>query len=188
MKKITQENAAKHIGMTLNSSRPRFHYYPLRVFCWPDGYYVADRNGVAYLIPEEKEGGIPYDIETPTEKGEADMNELEKVLQAIEEQQKKLGDGPAFWVGEQLKDILRETPAAAQIVLEDFSAGHTVAECEKQIRAYADKHRHGSAGCCPPQEADRIIREFFGIAGCTQAAAPAEKHPARRSINLADFM
>lgn len=184
MKRITQENAAKHIGMTLNSSRPRFHYYPLRVFCWPDGYYVADRNGVAYLIPEEKEGGIPYDIETPTEKGEADMNELEKVLQAIEEQQKKLGDGPAFWVGEQLKDILRETPAAAKIVLEDFSAGHTVADCEKKIKTYAGQHH----GCCPPQEADRIIREFFGITGCTQATTPAEKHPARRSINLADFM
>ena len=112
------------------------------------------------------------------------MNELEKVLQAIEEQQKKLGDGPAFWVGEQLKDILRETPAAAQIVLEDFSAGHTVADCEKKIKTYAGQHH----GCCPPQEADRIIREFFGIAGCKQAAAPAEKHPARRSINLADFM
>lgn len=116
------------------------------------------------------------------------MNELEKVLQAIEEQQKKLGDGPAFWVGEQLKDILRETPAAAQIVLEDFSAGHTVADCEKKIKEYADKHRHGSVGCCPPQEAERIIREFFGIAGCIQAAAPEEKRPARRSINLTDFM
>lgn len=116
------------------------------------------------------------------------MNELEKVLQAIEEQQKKLGDSPAFWVGEQLKDILRETPAAAQIVMEDFSAGHTVAECEKKIKEYADKHRRGSAGFCPPQEADRIIREFFGITGCTQGATPAEKRTARRAINLADFM
>lgn len=116
------------------------------------------------------------------------MNELEQVLQAIEEQQKKLGDSPAFWVGEQLKDILRETPAAAQIVLEDFSAGHTVAECEKKIKEYADKHRRGSAGFCPPQEADRIIREFFGITGCTQVAAPTEKRTARRAINLADFM
>lgn len=116
------------------------------------------------------------------------MNELEKVLQAIEEQQKKLGDSPAFWVGEQLKDILRETPAAAQIVMEDFSAGHTVAECEKKIKEYADKHRRGSAGFCPPQEADRIIREFFGITGCTQAAIPAGKRTPRRAINLADFM
>ena len=112
------------------------------------------------------------------------MSDLEKVLQAIEEQQKKLGDSPAFWVGEQMKDILRETPAAAQIVLEDFSAGHTVADCEKKIKAYARQHH----GCCPPTEADRIIREFFGITGCTQAAAPAEKRPARRVINLADFM
>ena len=112
------------------------------------------------------------------------MNELEKVLQAIEEQQKKLGDGPAFWVGEQLKDILRETPEAAKLVLEDFSVGHTVADCEKKIKAYAGQHH----GRCPPTEADRIIREFFGIAGCTQATTTAEKRPARRSINLADFM
>ena len=184
MKRITQENAAKHIGMTLNSSRPRFHYYPLRVFCWTDGYYAADRNGVAYLKKKKKEGGIPYDIETPTEKGEADMNELEKVLQAIEEQQKKLGESPAFWVGEQLKDILRETPAAAQIVLEDFSAGHTVADCEKKIKAYAERNH----GCCPPPEAARIIREFFGITDYTQVVAPAEKHTTRRAINLVDFM
>lgn len=184
MKKLTQENAAQHIGMTINSSRPLFHYYPLRVFCGHDGYYVADRVHVAYLIPTEKEGGIQYDSETPTGKGEADMNELEKVLRAIEEQQKKLGDSPAFWVGEQLRDILRETPAAAQIVMEDFSAGHTVADCEKRIKAYASQHH----GCCPPPEADRIIREFFGITGCTQVAAPAEKRTARRAINLVDFM
>lgn len=112
------------------------------------------------------------------------MNELEKVLQAIEEQQKKLGDGPAFWVGEQLKDILRETPEAAQIVLEDFSAGHTVADCEKKIKAYAGRNH----GCCPHPEAARIIREFFGITGCTQVEAKAEKRPTRRAINLVDFM
>lgn len=194
MKKLTQENAAQHIGMTITSSRPLFHYYPLRVFRWHDGYYVADRVHVAYLIPTEKEGGIPYDSESPTENGEIAMNELERVLHAIEEQQKKLGDGPAYWVGEQLKDILRETPEAAQVVLEDFDAGHTVKECEKQIRDYARKH----GSCCPPKEADRIIREFFGIADLSAGTAPvielpaastsAEKHHARRSINLADFL
>lgn len=194
MKKLTQENAAQHIGMTITSSRPRFHHYPLRVFRGHDGYYVADRVHVAYLIPTEKEGGIPYDSESPTEKGEIAMNELEKVLYAIEDQQKKLGDGPVYWVGEQLKDILRQTPEAAQVVLEDFAAGHTVKDCEKQIGDYARKH----GGCCPPKEADHIIREFFGIAGLSAGTAPVtelpadrtpeEKHHARRSINLADFM
>lgn len=116
------------------------------------------------------------------------MNELEKVLQAIEEQQKELGDSQAYWVGEQLKDILRQAPAAAQIVLEDFAAGHTVKDCEKQIKAYADKRRHGNESCCPPTEADRIIREFFGIAEEATAPAPAQEKTTRRTISLADFM
>lgn len=67
MDRLTQENAAGHVGMTVNSSHPRFHHYPLRVFWGRDGYYVADRAHVAYLIPTEKEGGIPYDDETPTQ-------------------------------------------------------------------------------------------------------------------------
>lgn len=66
MEKLTQENASQHVGMTVDSSRRRFHYYPLRVFQWPDGYYVSDRNHTAYRIPSELEGGIPYDSETPT--------------------------------------------------------------------------------------------------------------------------
>ena len=113
------------------------------------------------------------------------MTELENVLQAIAEEQKKLGDGPAFWVAEQLKDILREAPAAAPIVLEDLAAGQTVAACEKKIHDYAKTHK----GCCPPKEADRIIREFFGIQAVeSRAAAPAGQPPARRAISLTDFL
>lgn len=93
------------------------------------------------------------------------MIDLEEAIEAIEKQQAKLKKfSMAHTVGEQLKDILRDQPAAAGIVLEDLkNAGMGIVDCEKKIEAYASKNREGNAGCCPPQEADRIIREFYGI-------------------------
>lgn len=63
MEHLTQENAAQYVGKTIYSSRPRFHYYPLRVLQFGNKYFVADRNHVAYRIPSENdpEGGIPFD-------------------------------------------------------------------------------------------------------------------------------
>lgn len=93
------------------------------------------------------------------------MIDLEKAIEAIEKQQGQLKKfSMAHAIGEQLKDILRDQPAAAGIVLEDLkSAGMGIVDCEKKIAAYASENREGNAGCCPPQEADRIIREFYGI-------------------------
>lgn len=64
MKQLTQENAAVYFGKTVDSSRRRFHYYPMRVFFHHGVFMVADRNGVAYEIPSEHEVGssIPFDI------------------------------------------------------------------------------------------------------------------------------
>ena len=93
------------------------------------------------------------------------MTDLEKAIEAIEKQQGKLKKfSMAHTVGEQLKDILRDQPTAAGIVLQDLAnAGMGIVDCEKKIAAYAREHREGNGGCCPPQEADRIIREFYGI-------------------------
>lgn len=67
MNYLTQSNAAAYVGRQINCSRHRFHYYPLRVFRARNGaYYVADRNGVAYAVPAEKESShgesIPFDV------------------------------------------------------------------------------------------------------------------------------
>ena len=67
MNYLTQSNAPAYEGRHISCSRPRFHYYPLRVFQAGNGiYYVADRNGVAYAVPTEKEGShgerIPFDV------------------------------------------------------------------------------------------------------------------------------
>lgn len=64
MEHLTQENAPQYVGKTIYSSRPRFHYYPLRVLCHRGVFMVADRNHVAYEIPPKNDlgGGIPFDF------------------------------------------------------------------------------------------------------------------------------
>ena len=63
MEHLTQENASQYVGKAVYSSRPRFHYYPLRVFCHQGIFMVADRNHVAYEILSEHDSdvGIPFD-------------------------------------------------------------------------------------------------------------------------------
>lgn len=65
MNHLTQSNAPAYAGHEVSSSRPHFHYYPLRVFRWRDGvYYVCDRNGTVYPIPDARDCGnaIPFDL------------------------------------------------------------------------------------------------------------------------------
>lgn len=90
----------------------------------------------------------------------------------------------AVWmVGEQLMDILRHEPELQEIAEQDLQReGMTLTDCEKKIRAWADKHRTGNFACVCPAEAEEIIREFYGL---HRAAAPK-----RRGIvvDLADFL
>ncbi len=72
---------------------------------------------------------------------------------------------PVWMVGEQLADIIRHDPAAQEIVSRDLdAAGMSLADCEKRIRAFADAHKTGNFACVIPAEAEKIIREFYGIA------------------------
>lgn len=91
----------------------------------------------------------------------------------------------AVWmVGEQLADILRREPENQEIAEQDMQReGMSLADCEKKIKAYADKHRTGSFACVTPIEAEKIIREFYGL---HEKAAAKE----RRGIvvDLADFL
>lgn len=104
---------------------------------------------------------------------------LEKALLAIEAQQPKQRN--AVWmVGEQLKDMLRAEPGLAEIVEQDLAVkAMSLAECEKKIKAYADKHKTGNFACVIPSEAERIIREFYGLParGENQTAVPAAPEP-----------
>ena len=90
---------------------------------------------------------------------------------------------PVWMVGEQLADIIRHNLAAQEIVSRDLdTAGMSLAECEKKIKAYADKHKTGNFACVIPSEAERIIREFYGI---TETASKPEASGV--VLNLEDY-
>ena len=91
------------------------------------------------------------------------MSMLEKALLAITAQQPK--ERTAVWmVGEQLKDMLQAEPHLAEIVEQDLGVKEmSLANCEKKIKAFADKHKTGNFACVVPAEAERIIREFYGL-------------------------
>lgn len=125
------------------------------------------------------------------------MTELQTALDRIAAQQAKHRQGSAPWcVGEQLKDILRAKPEAADLVARDLDqTGMGLADCEKKIADFAQKNKQGNVGFCGPADADRIIREFYGLPersetpsptapASTQAAAPTR----RKIIRLEDFL
>ena len=127
------------------------------------------------------------------------MTAYEEAVQEITAQQQKLDQWhPAFQLGDQLKDILSGMQDAAPIVLQDLKQqGMKLTDCEKKIADFAQKHKRGIAGCCPPKEADRIIREFYGIPAaptvCFDQSAIAgrvDQIPAQktRKVSLADFL
>lgn len=119
-----------------------------------------------------------YPLNITQQEVKINMNEtLEKAIAAIEAQQPE--ERSAVWmVGEQLKDILREEPKYAALILTDLeNKSMSITECEKQIHAFADKHKKGNFACVIPTESDRIIREFYGL---PQRGAG--------TIDLTDFM
>lgn len=117
---------------------------------------------------------------------------LEKVVAAISEQQKGKEETAVFMVGEQLKDICRSTPGAAELVLKDLEIPEmSIGKCEKKIKALADERHKKNKGNCAfvsPLESDKIIREFYGIAEAAEAE-PRHIKPIRgRLIDIDSFL
>lgn len=129
------------------------------------------------------------------------MNEKQKVLQLIEAMQQKEKDGSLLWcVAEDLKTMAGAlTEDEAKLVAADMEAGsHDLKACEKEIRAYADKHKDGRTGCCPGPMVPKILRKCFGLPDENAQAmqptpepvqAPAEPaKPKRKRLDILDFM
>ena len=87
------------------------------------------------------------------------------VFEKIEAQQKGKESSPAWMVGEQLKDIYRNDPHCAELVSQDLeNEDMSIEKAERQLKAYADKQkRDGNCVCVPPNVAEKIIREFYGL-------------------------
>ena len=85
-------------------------------------------------------------------------------IEKIQPQQKGIENTAPWMVGEQLKDMLRKEPWLQDIVSEDLDQkSMSLAGCEKQIEAFADKNRKGNFACVTPRDAEKIIREFYGL-------------------------
>ena len=80
-----------------------------------------------------------------------------EAIRMLREQQSQVKEGSPQWmVAEQLMDICRAEPESAELIAQDLGV-------EKKLKAYADSHKTGNFSCITPAEADRILREFYGL-------------------------
>ena len=118
------------------------------------------------------------------------------VCEKIDAQCKGREYTPVWGVGQQLKDILRADHTLEEIVDKDLEVkGMALADCEKEIKARADeisKAQKLKQVCIPPQEAEKIIREFYGLplASAKVPKAPAVEVPAvvEDDLDFSDFL
>ena len=108
------------------------------------------------------------------------------IYERISEQQKG-HEGTAVWmVGEQLKDMCRRDPACIPLLEQDLQVAEmSLKKAERKIEAFARKNKKGNCGCCPPNEAERILRKFYGLPGAGEA--PAEPTQGK-IVSLADLL
>lgn len=100
------------------------------------------------------------------------------VFEKIEVQQKGRENTDVWMVGEQLKDICRNDPSCATIVAEDLeNKAMSIEAAAKKIKEYADSQKSkqkGNCVCVPPNVAEGIIREFYGLPAASNSAASGE--------------
>ena len=114
------------------------------------------------------------------------------VYEKITALQKGKENTAPWMVGEQLKDICRREPRCEQIVLEDLaSANMSLEKCEQKIKQWADSQKNGQkCVCVPPQVAERIIRDFYGLGDAPQLTEQPEQQPVHKAkiLSLDDLL
>lgn len=97
------------------------------------------------------------------------------VFEKISQQQAGKEGTTEFFVGEQLKEICYEDPHCAEIVSQDLNNEEmALKKAAQKIKDYADeqhKKNKGNFVCVPPDVAEGILREFYGL----PTAKPEEK-------------
>lgn len=116
---------------------------------------------------------------------------MENINELISGLQKGLEGTPEYMVGQQLKDICKDK-ACAKIVAEDLkNKSMGLKAAAGRIKAWADdQHRKkgGSCICVPPDVAEKILREFYGLPDAMpeDQTEPAAE-PAAPVLDLASF-
>lgn len=119
---------------------------------------------------------------------------MKKAVRAIEAQQEKeKGHTPAWMAGEQLKDICRREPRSAELIHTDLTAGgFTLGAAAAKIKALADERHKKEKGSCiviTPEEAEGVLRKYFGLteAGAAQETAEPVREAKNTQISLEDY-
>jgi len=117
------------------------------------------------------------------------MSMQTEAIARLEAQQSKVKPrSPQWMVGEQLKDICRREPRSAELIAQDLeNDSMSITEAEKKIKAYADGHKTGNFSCVTPIEAEKILREFYGLPNPDETKATPPP-PAKKLIDLLDFL
>ena len=98
----------------------------------------------------------------------------------------------AWMVGQQLKDICRADPNCGKLIAEDLENPEmSLEKAAAKIKAKADEiHRttKGNCVCIPPDVAEGILREFYGLPPAGETPMPTPKAEAPDILNLDDFL
>ena len=116
------------------------------------------------------------------------MSVIDNAIRMIEDQQTEFKPHtPAYVVGEQLKDIARTIPGAAELLVNDLAVkSMSIDEAEKKIRQKADElHKEVGGNCVAvsPEEAREILFQFYGI----HADPGKSVKPQGDTVDLSDF-
>lgn len=107
---------------------------------------------------------------------------MNEAIRKLREQQSKVTErSPQWMVAKQLMDICRAEPESAAILAQDLDVPEmSIFEAEKKLKAFADGHRTGDFACITLEEAERILREFYGLPSDREETQPL-------CLDLADF-
>lgn len=113
---------------------------------------------------------------------------VEEAIRKLREQQSRVQERSGPWMAaEQLMDLCRREPESAALIAQDLDNPEMgIVQAEKQIKAFADKHKTGNFACVTAAEAEGILRKFYGLRP-SEEARPARGGGAV-SVNLADFL
>ena len=118
---------------------------------------------------------------------------MDELRAKIEEQRKDKENTAVWMVGEQLLDIAAREPKSLELLKKDLDVKEmSLEKAEAQIKAWADKQkRKGNCVCVPPNVAENILREFYGIKATESTEDSEDPRPAAQDeeyINLEDFL
>lgn len=102
---------------------------------------------------------------------------MEKLTKLIEAQQEGHEYTDVWMVGRQLLDICAAEPGCRDLVEKDLeSGGMTLKEAADKLKAKADEIQRQTKSnriCIPPEVAEGIIREYFGLPAKGEVAPAA---------------